>query len=116
MNGPEILVPLVFLVGCASVFIAFITSRHRERMTMIEKGLSSDEIKALFTREIKRDPFSALKWGLLLVFVGLAAAIGNFLHEVYNLRDGVIIGLVCLFAGIALLIYYAIASKRNINL
>ncbi len=116
MNGPEVLIPLVFLVGVASVFIAHITSRHRERMTMIEKGLSSDEIKALFTREIRRDPFTALKWGLLFVFVGLAAMIGNYLHEAYNMRDGVIIGLVCLFAGIALLIYYGIASKRNVNM
>lgn len=114
MNGPEILIPLVFFISVAAIFITHITSRHRERMAMVEKGLSTDEIKAYFTREIRRDPFSSLKWGLLFVCVGLAVVLGNFLHQQYDVEEGVIIGLVCIFAGCGLLIYYGIASKKDV--
>ena len=115
MNGVEVLVPLVFLSGMCVALIIYISSRHRERMAMVEKGLSSDEIKAFFNREIRRDPFTSLKWGLLLIFGGLAVVIGNYLHDQYNINDGFTVGMVCLFAGCALLIYYGIASKRGIN-
>lgn len=114
MNGPEILIPLVFLISIAAVFITYITSRHRERMAMVDKGLNSDEVKAYFTHEIRRDPFSSLKWGLLFISVGLAVVLGNFLHKQFDVSEGVIIGLICLFAGCALLVYYGIASKKDV--
>ncbi|TAK65408.1 MAG: hypothetical protein EPO24_02490 [Bacteroidetes bacterium] len=113
MDGLEIAVPIMLVFFSSIVIITFITARHRERMAMVQKGLSSDEIKAFFTREIRRDPYSALKWGLLCVSVGIAIVVGNFLHEYYHTNEGVIIGLVCMFAGCALLVYYAIASKRG---
>ncbi len=115
MQGPEVLVPIIFFIAVAAIFITYISARHRERMAMVEKGLTTDEIKAYFTREIRRDPFSALKWGLLFISVGLAVVLGNFLRTYYFVEEGVIIGLVCLFAGFALLVYYGIASKKEMN-
>ena len=47
MSGIEALVPLVFIISMAIVFVAFVATRNRERMAMIEKGLTSDEIKAM---------------------------------------------------------------------
>ncbi len=113
MEGPEILIPISFFIGISIILYKYISSRHQERMAMVEKGLSSEEIKAFATREIRRDPFTSLKWGLLMIFVGLAVVIGNYLDQVYNVNDGFIIGLVCLFAGCSLILYYAIASKKG---
>ena len=59
MNGPEVMIPLVAFISAAGVLITFFTSRNKERMAMIEKGLSSDEIKAMYTRDIRRDPLSS---------------------------------------------------------
>ena len=81
-------------------------------MAMIEKGLSSEEIKAMYTRDVSRDPLSSLKWGLLFVLAGMALLLGNFLHEHYLVEEGVMVGLVCLFVGIGLVIFYSIASKK----
>jgi hypothetical protein len=113
MNGPEILIPLVFLVVVALVIISFFTTRNRERMAMIEKGLSSDEIKAMYTRDLRRDPLSSLKWGILFVLAGGALMLGVYLHEQYRVDEGIIVGMVCLFVGIGLVIFYGFASRRT---
>jgi hypothetical protein len=88
MNGGEVAVPIVFFALIASVILVAIFSRHRERLTMIEKGLSSEEIKAMYSRGTTRhDPLSSLKWGILFVLGGLAVLIGNFLHVQYDVEE-----------------------------
>lgn len=112
MNGPEVLVPILSVVATAWVLVTFFTSRNRERMAMIEKGLSSDEIKALYARDVKRDPLQSLKWGILFVLAGIALMLGNYLHDTYAVDGGVVVGMVILFVGIGLVAFYTIASKR----
>ena len=113
MNGEEVLVPLMGIVAVAAVFITFFASRNRERMAMIEKGLSSDEIKAMYAREIRRDPLNSLKWGILFVLGGVAIIAGNYLHHQYGVDEGIIVGMVILFVGVGLVLFYGIASKKN---
>ncbi len=112
MGAEEVLIPITMFLSVAAVFIIWIVTRHRERVTMIEKGLTNDEIKAMYHREIKRDPLASLKWGILFVLAGVAIVLGNFLHAQYNTDEGVIIGLLCLFVGIGLVLFYSIASKK----
>jgi uncharacterized protein DUF6249 len=112
MNGIEAMVPIIALVGIAAVFIIYISSRNRERMAMIEKGLSSDEIKAMYARDVKRDPLQSLKWGILFVLGGVALMLGNYLHDTYGIDGGVVVGMVILFVGIGLVAFYTIAGKR----
>ena len=112
MHGAEVLIPIISVIATAVVFISYFTSRNRERMAMIEKGLSSEEIKALYARDVKRDPLQSLKWGLLFVLAGMSIMLGNFLHVQYSVDGGAIVGLVCLFVGIGLVAFYAIAVKK----
>jgi hypothetical protein len=114
MHPDEVLIPIVLFISAAAVLIMNIATRHRERITMIEKGMSSEDIKALFARgQYRSNPLTTLKWGILAVFVGMATLLGNYLDAQYGVRDGIIIGLVILFAGIGLVIFYAIASKKQ---
>src|SRR5260221_2280 len=110
--SPDFLIPIVAIISTAAVFISYFSSRQRERLTMIEKGLSSDEIKALYAREVRRDPLNSLKWGILAVLAGVAIMLGNYLHDRYAVDEGAIIGMVILFVGIGLVAFYGIASKK----
>jgi hypothetical protein len=112
MNAEEFLIPITLFMCTAAVIIVGILTRHRERVSMIEKGLSADEIKAYRVRDIRRDPFSSLKWGLMFLLAGIAIMLGNFLHVQYNVDEGVIVGLVCFFVGIGLVTFYGVASKK----
>ncbi len=113
MNGGDILIPIIALIAIAAVLISLITTKNRERMAMIEKGLSSDVIKAMHTKDLSRDPLGSLKWGIIFILAGAAIMVGNYLREHYLIDDGVVVGLVCLFVGLGLVIFYSIASKRS---
>jgi len=105
--------PMFVVFVIAAVIISRVVAKHRERTMMIEKGLASEEIKAMYARDVRRDPLSSLKWGILLVLGGLAVMIGVYIREYYFANDGIIVGMVCLFVGIGLVIFYTIAAKKT---
>jgi hypothetical protein len=107
----EVLIPIVLFIATASVIVVNIAARHKERLAMIEKGLSGDEIKAMYARESKWHPLSGLKWGLLFAFTGAALIYGNLMQPEGDVNEGFVVGLVVLSAGVALMIYYKIAIK-----
>jgi len=98
MSPEEVLVPITFFLSIAVISIIALINRHREKMTIIEKGLSVDTVKALYARkEWRHDPLASLKWGLIFVLAGVSILLGNYLHVQFNVEEGAIIGLVCLF-------------------
>jgi hypothetical protein len=114
MGPSEVYIPIVLFISAAAVVIMAIASRHRERLTMIEKGISSEDIKAMFARgQYRSNPLNSLKWGILAISVGLATLIGNYLDAQYGVRDGIVIGLIIFFAGLGLVVFYAIAAKKQ---
>lgn len=112
MHESELMIPIVLFIAAAAVLITYISAKHRERMSMIGKGMSSDDIKALYARETTRSPLGSLKWGILFVMAGLAVLVGNVLHSVYFVDEGVIIGMICLFVGVGLVLFYLLAAKK----
>lgn len=109
----EELIPIVLFVSVAAVFGAYILTRHKERITIIEKGLKAEDYAALYRSAGKQIyPLSSLKWGLILVLVGIAVLVGLWMQQVYDVEEGVFFGLVALAAGIGLLVFYAIARKQ----
>jgi Na+/melibiose symporter-like transporter len=112
MRTEEVMIPITMFMSVAAILIIWLVTRHRERVSMIEKGLTSEEIKAMYHREIKRDPLASLKWGLMFLLAGVAILLGNYLHVQFNVEEGAIIGLVLLFVGIGLVLFYSIASKK----
>src|SRR5512143_662919 len=112
MHDAGIMVPILFIMSAAAVFIVHLPASHRERMIIVEKGLTGEEIKAMYMREAKRDPLQSLKWGLLFILGGVALMLGIYLHETFFVPEGVIVGMVFLFVGLGLLLFYGIAMKR----
>jgi hypothetical protein len=82
----EAIIPIfaiIFTFGIPGVIIFWaIQSKHRERMKLIDRGLTPEEVRAYFRDADKkpRNPYSVLKWGMLFLFLGLAVFIANILE------------------------------------
>jgi hypothetical protein len=111
--GEQLVVP-VFLFACiAAVWTAFILTRHKEKMAMIEKGTGAEDIKSLYARGAWRsNPLSSLKWGMICVGVGLAILLGMWLRDAYMVSEGVFPGLIALFGGLGLIVFYFTAHRK----
>lgn len=110
------LVAIIFVFGIPGIIIFWaIHARHREKMRLIEKGLTPDEIKQYFSGLYKgeKNPYAALKWGMLLAFLGLGFFLSEILVETTDASDSITPAFLLFFAGLAFLIYYFIVSKRR---
>jgi hypothetical protein len=115
MSGFEVIIPIFFFISVVAVWGGLILTRHKERMTIIDKGLNPTDMKALYERHWKAgsSPLSSLKWGILLVCVGLAVLIGIWLRDQFFFNDGVIPGLMAVLGGAGLVLFYFIASRKT---
>ncbi len=117
-NAAETLVPMVaiiFTFGIPGVIIFWwLYTKHRERMRLIEKGLSPEEVKAYFadSNTRPRNPYASLKWGILLSFLGVGIFLANLFESIYDLEEGVMMGIIVLCAGLGFLVYYAVVSVK----
>ncbi|MEK7670744.1 MAG: DUF6249 domain-containing protein [Bacteroidota bacterium] len=113
MHGEEVLIPLIFFLTIGAIWGSIVLTRHKERMSMIEKGLKAEDIKSLYERQTLRvNPLSSLKWGIVLVCVGIAIILGIWLRDNYMFNDGIIPGLIATFGGVGLVLFYFIAGKK----
>ncbi|MEO6694235.1 MAG: DUF6249 domain-containing protein [Ignavibacteria bacterium] len=118
MIGLEALVPLVAIVftfGIPGIIVFWwLYTKHRERMRLIEKGLTPDEVKAYFadSNTKPKNPYSSLKWGVLLTFLGVGIFLANLLEGMYDVEEGVMMGIIVLSAGLGFLVYYSIVSAK----
>ena len=109
---PVIVVLIIF--GSTGLIIwKWIESRHRERMGMIEKGVKPSDFKGGSLGDFFRfSPLSSLKWGMLAMFVGLGIMVASYLDRSMYWNDSVYPASMLIFGGLALIIFYQIASKK----
>ena len=109
---PMVVVGIIF---GTLVMIVKTLSDNRVRKSLIESGQIDEKAKYLYLNARKRemDPLSSVKWGMVMIGVGLALLIGQFINQYtyHGGPEGITIGLMFLFAGIAFLIYYRM--KKN---
>jgi Na+/glutamate symporter len=112
--GNEIFIPIIFFLVTGGIIGVYFLTRHKERMTMIDKGMNAEDIKSLYQKQmVQVNPLSSLKWGMVLLCVGVAIIIGIWLRDNYVFNDGIIPGMIATFGGIALVLFYFIAGKRQ---
>ncbi|MFN0157906.1 MAG: DUF6249 domain-containing protein [Bacteroidota bacterium] len=114
MGVSEVFIPITFFLTIGGIWGLLALTRHKERMTMIEKGLKSEDIKAMYERgTIRISPLSSLKWGMVFVAIGLAVLLGMFFRQNYYVDDGIYPALISLLGGLGLVAFYFIANKRT---
>jgi len=101
----------VFIV--AIIFFSFfgvvkVISDNRLRQKLIDRGELGENIKHLYTSP-KYQTLSSLKWGFVLVGLGLALLIGQLIPV--DIQDEIIVGAMFILAGSGLLLYYYISNQ-----
>lgn len=105
----EILVPIVGFI--VFYYIVSVISDNRLRRLIVEKGEVNENLKELFASRRRSIPSVSLKWGLVLLAVGLALFLANFLAHLGIGSDELTFGLMFIFGGAAMVAYYFIAEK-----
>jgi hypothetical protein len=103
------MLPLIVMLVVVPVVVKLL-SENKTRRKLIEKGLVDENIKYLFPDKPKNYVSSSLKWGMVLIAVGLAVFAGQMAPS--DLVEEVTIGCMLIFGGLALVLYYVIASKK----
>jgi len=104
---------LVVLVIFAAIFgIVFVVAqaRNRERMAMIEKGVSPKD----FLTDRRPNSYGVLKWALLLVGVGFGLFIGSVLEAYTSIHEeAAYFATALFFGGAGLFAAFLIAKKAE---
>jgi uncharacterized membrane protein YiaA len=104
-----IFIPIAFFIMLFGIVYVVITSRNRERMLLIEKGADPK----LFESVKKTSTGGVLKWGLLMVGVGLGIFLATLLVDAGMNEPASYFAMICIFGGLGLLVAYKIDQKNN---
>jgi len=111
---PMVVVAIIF---GSLVMVIKILSDNRIRKNLIESGQVDEKAKYLYLKSEKQapDPLSTVKWGMVMIGIGAALLIGQFIDQFiqYGDAEGITIGLMFLFAGIAFLLYYKMKKNQE---
>lgn len=100
---------IIFLaLFCLIGFIIKVVSDNKLRRRIIEKGEIDANVKDLFTHSKQQVKFRSLKWGIILVAVGLGLIIGSIFSS-----EEIAFAFMLIFAGFALILYYHFGDKIN---
>jgi len=103
-----IIVPVLFY---SLVTIIRIVSDNRLKRIMIERGNTEGNLELLTASSNVSQSLNSLKWGIVLVGVGLAFLLGDYFRHAFT--DEGLLGLVATFAGAGMLIFHFLATKSQ---
>ena len=109
MNEDFLIVLIIFAAIFGIVFVVA-QARNRERMAMIEKGVSPKD----FMKERRPNSYGILKWALLLVGIGFGLFIGSVLKTYTSINEvPAIFAAALFFGGAGLFTAFLIARKAE---
>lgn len=112
MFDNDVIVPVVMFIALAMMFlgIARVISDTIIRRRLIAAGNSGD-IARMLAASAEDRVGGALKWGIVAVAAGAALVLIQLLP--YERDEPIVLGILLLFVGIGLLVYYAMARKAG---
>lgn len=103
----DLFVSLAAFAGIFGIVYVFLMTRHKERMSMLEKGVDP----SLFTSK-GNSKSATLKFGMLCVGISLGILVGNLLYRNYLLDEPVAyLSMIFLSGGLSLILNFIIDRK-----
>lgn len=103
----DFLIPISFFIIVG--YIIKVISDNKVRKNLVEKGMIDENVKFLYADRVQLQYLSSLKWGLVLVGLGLAFFFGRLFAS--DISDEMTVGGMFLFAGLGFLVYYFVAKQ-----
>ena len=104
----EILVPLGFFAVIFASLYVYLTTRNKERLAMIEKGVSPE---IFFAKQEPKSGYSNFKFGLFLIGVAIGIIAGYFLMEAGMDDSAAYFSMIFLFGGIGLVASFLLQKR-----
>jgi len=105
-----IFVPIGFFLALFAILYVYWTTRTKERLALVEKGMDA----RIFKTDPVRRRLDLVKWGIFLIALGLGVvggfALSNAINEVVAFFTAI---LVC--GGLGLIVAYVVISKLEKN-
>jgi hypothetical protein len=106
----DILIPLVVFAAIFGVVYVIVSARNRERMAMIEKGVSPKD----FMTERRPNSYGIVKWALLLAGIGFGLFVGSLLETYTSIQEEpAYFASALFFGGVGLFIAFLIAKNAE---
>jgi len=104
----------VLIIFGAIVYVIKTLSDNRLRQKVADKGIDQDLMKTLFAKESEQflSGINAIKWGMVLMGIGLAVVLGRLLFP-HDIQSEATFGLAFIFAGLAFIIYFMIYKSKE---
>lgn len=101
---------IVTIVFVSFIILVKILIDARTRHKLIDKGMVDEKLKYLYPYQMSAAP-AALKWGMVLIGVGLAILLGQIVP--HRISEEITFACMFLFAGLGMIIYYFIAKSMT---
>ena len=110
-NLREVLMPIAILggLGGSAYFFTKAITDYILKKKMIDKGYVNEDTQAIFKRHADENKYSALKWGLIILFGGLALIILEYIPT--SPESPLPYGLLAFSISLGFLIYYFMIKK-----
>jgi len=103
-----VLIPFAFFALVFGVVYITVTTRNKERLAMIEKGVNPE----IFNSKPERDTgYGNFKFGLFLIGIALGIIAGYFLTEGGMQETPAYFSMIFLFGGIGLVVSFLLQKK-----
>jgi len=103
----DFLVTFVIVAAVFGMVYVHYMTRHREKMTMLERGVDISEIN-----NRSHYKWIALKYGMVMIGIAIGILVGNILFVKFGLGNIVsYLSMTFLFGGISLIINFIIEKK-----
>jgi hypothetical protein len=107
--APVLIAPTFFIIVA---YIIKIISDNRIRQRLIDSGQIDEKVKYLYfkTPAVLAEPISSVRWGLVLIALGLGVLIGQQFPA--GEKEQMTLCAMFIMAGLAFLVYYFLAKKE----